>query len=102
MNLLGITPPTMLSTNSYPAPRASGEIRIQQSPYWPRPPHDLAHDLAPPPGPGRRDPDPAVAVLAPPAALLLVLPLALGEALDGLPVRHLRAHQLGVDAVLPL
>ncbi len=34
----GIDPPTMPSTYSNPFPRGSGSIRIQQSPYCPRPP----------------------------------------------------------------
>ena len=34
----GITPPTILSSNTKPEPRGSGARRIQQSPYWPRPP----------------------------------------------------------------
>src|SRR5213079_1016765 len=34
----GMTPPTISSTNWNPDPRGSGAIRIQQSPYWPRPP----------------------------------------------------------------
>src|SRR5438094_8591428 len=34
----GITPPTISSTNWNPDPRGSGAMRIQQSPYWPRPP----------------------------------------------------------------
>src|SRR5213079_3184664 len=34
----GMTPPTISSTNWNPDPLGSGAIRIQQSPYWPRPP----------------------------------------------------------------
>ena len=35
---LGIEPPTILSTNSKPAPWGSGSNSSQQSPYWPFPP----------------------------------------------------------------
>ena len=34
----GMTPPTMLLTNSYPAPRSFGSTRIATSPNWPAPP----------------------------------------------------------------
>ena len=48
------------------------------------------------------DPDPAVPVLAPPAALLLVLALGLGRAGDGLAVGHVGRGQLHRDAEAPL
>jgi hypothetical protein len=38
MKLRGITPPTILSTNSKPLPRGSASTSSQQSPNWPRPP----------------------------------------------------------------
>jgi hypothetical protein len=38
MKLRGIEPPTMLSTNLNPPPRAFGANLICASPYWPWPP----------------------------------------------------------------
>ena len=66
------------------------------------PAHDLVHKLvARAPGP-RGHPDPAVAVLSPPAGLLLVLALSLRLALDRLAIRHPRPGQLGVHPELAL
>src|SRR6476469_9440842 len=38
MNLLGIDPPTIRSSNLMPSPRGTGAMRTQQSPNCPRPP----------------------------------------------------------------
>jgi hypothetical protein len=38
MYSLGILPPTILSTNSYPAPGSCGSRLMIASPYWPEPP----------------------------------------------------------------
>ena len=73
MNWRGMAPPTILSTNSKPAPRSSGSTRRQATPNWPWPPR-----------------------------LLLVLALGLGLAGDRLAVGDPDVLGVDVDAELAL
>src|SRR2546425_13291265 len=64
------------------------------------PAYDLVHELEPRPPRQWRDPDPAVAVLAAAARLLLVFALPLGTRLERLAVRDLRLPDHGMHAEL--
>src|SRR3989442_10042256 len=62
--------------------------------------HDLVHELKARAAGQRRDPDPAIAVLAAAPRLLLVLPLALRARLEGLAIGDLRLPDDRVHAEL--